>query len=160
VQYRSSSSWLLPLALGAAAMYFLDPERGARRRALVRDKALWASRKTRDGVDALGRDFRNRLYGARAEMRGWMESGAVDDGVLQARVRAALGRVCSHPSAITVLASEGQVTLSGVILSNEHSQVMREVSRVRGVQSVNDLLDPHDVPGTIPALQGGSQWQY
>ena len=38
--------------LGAGVMYLLDPDRGKRRRALVRDQAVRSVRKTRDAVDA------------------------------------------------------------------------------------------------------------
>jgi hypothetical protein len=159
-----SISWIAPLAVGAFAMYLLDPDRGARRRALIRDKAVWASRKTRDGAAALGCDLQNRATGLVAEMRGMFDRSAVDDRKLEARVRAELGRVSSHPGAITVFASDGHVTLSGPILAGEHDLVTRAVSSVRGVTHVADVLDVHAEPGSIPALQGegsvrpGQRW--
>ena len=42
---------LIGAGVGAASMFLLDPERGARRRAVVRDKAVWAGRKTRDAAE-------------------------------------------------------------------------------------------------------------
>jgi hypothetical protein len=159
-----SMSWIAPMAVGAFAMYLLDPDRGARRRALIRDKAVWASRKTRDGAAALGCDLQNRATGLVAEMRGMLHREAVDDRRLEARVRTELGRVSSHPGALAVFASGGHITLSGPILANEHDLVCRAVSSVRGVTSVSDVLDVHDEPGSIPALQGegsirpGQRW--
>jgi hypothetical protein len=151
-----SYSWLGPMALGAAAMYFLDPDRGARRRALVRDKAIWAARKTRDGAAALGCDLQNRVIGAAAEVRGMLDRGPVDDSVLDARVRAELGRVSSHPGAIATFSSNQCVTLSGPILASEHDSVVRAIRGVRGVEDVIDTLQVHESADSVPALQGGS----
>ena len=49
--------------LGALAMYMLDPDRGRRRRALVRDKAYSAALHTRRNVYAKSRDLANRTKG-------------------------------------------------------------------------------------------------
>lgn len=151
-----SLSWIGPMALGALAMYLLDPVGGGRRRALIRDKAMWAGRKTRDGAGALGRDLRHRSYGAVAEVRGLFDRAPADDRVIEERVRAQLGRVSSHPAAITVFASGGRVTLSGPILESEHDLVCRTISRIRGVEDLVDQLEVHEEAGNIPALQGGS----
>ena len=48
------------LALGAAAAFTLDPDRGARRRALMRDKLVRGSRITGDALDATMKDMTNR----------------------------------------------------------------------------------------------------
>jgi hypothetical protein len=151
-----SYSWLGVFAAGAAAMYFLDPDRGARRRALVRDKAIWAARKTRDGAAAVSCDLQNRAIGAVSEVRGLFDRAPADDSVIAARVRAELGRVSSHPGAIATMANNGCVILSGPILSSEHSLVMRAIRGVRGVCDVEDQLDIHQSAEGVPALQGGS----
>src|SRR5688500_2164523 len=51
------------LGLGAALMYFLDPERGTRRRHLVRDQVVHAGRVAGDALDTTGRDLRDRAQG-------------------------------------------------------------------------------------------------
>lgn len=144
------------LAAGAAAMYFFDPNRGARRRAMVRDRAIWAARKTRDGAAALSCDLQNRATGAVSEVRGLFDRAPVDDEVLDARVRAELGRVSSHPGAIMTLARNGCVALSGPILASEHDQVVRAIGHVRGVCEVSDELNVYQSSEGVPALQGGS----
>src|SRR5687768_4718196 len=53
-------AWICGVGVGASAMFLLDPDRGARRRALLRDKAVRAKRKTRDAADATARDIANR----------------------------------------------------------------------------------------------------
>ena len=150
-----SLSWIGPLTLGAAAMFLFDPARGRRRRALIRDAVVRASRKTRDGVAALGCDLQNRTAGLLAKARGRFESAPADDQVIEQRVRAQLGRVCSHPAAITVFCAAGHVTLSGPILTGERAQVVRAVQQVRGVTAVIDSMQTHDTPGSVPSLQGG-----
>ena len=113
-------SLLAGAAIGAGTMFLLDPDRGARRRALVRDKFLRATNKTADGWDALSRDVTNRARGAAAEVQGRLRQDGADGRKLTERVRAELGRVVSHPRSIDVSASdEGCICLSGPILSHE-----------------------------------------
>lgn len=143
------------LAVGAGLMYLLDPDRGARRRGLVRDRAAHASHKLGDGLDATARDLSNRARGAVAEVRSRFRKEVVDDAVLSERVRSAIGRVVSHPSAINVTVSEGRVTLQGPVLEHELDDVLRAVGRVRGVTEVVNELEVHRESGDVPPLQGG-----
>ena len=142
------------IAIGAAAALVLDPNRGARRRALMRDQAFRASRLTGEVLDTTMHDFLNRTQGMGAEARGWMFERRVDDRRLRERVRAKLGRVCSHPRAIDVDVQEGQVTLRGPVLAAEVKDLLSTAATVRGVGSVINELEPHDSAEGIPALQG------
>jgi hypothetical protein len=148
---------LTGLSLGAGLMYFLDPDRGGRRRALVRDKLARARRVGGDAVGAASRDFAHRATGAAARLRGVLQrETVVDDSVLVERVRATLGRVVSHPHAIRVEASGDNVTLRGPVLRAEVEPLLKAVRRVPGVRQVISELEEHEQPGNIPALQGGS----
>ena len=147
-------SLLSGIAIGAVAASILDPGRGARRRALLRDKAVRATRVTGDAFETTMRDLANRTRGFAAETRGWIEERAVDDARLLERVRARLGRVSSHPRAINVEAQGGQVTLHGPVLSSEVQDLLSAAAGVRGVRSVINELEPHDSPEGVPALQG------
>ena len=140
--------------LGACLMFLLDPDRGGRRRALVRDKVVRGSRLARDGADATFRDIRHRAAGIVHEARGRMQPDEVDDETLIERVRARLGRVCSHPRAIDVMATDGDVTLSGPMLASEIENVLMTVGSVRGVRTVTNELEAHDTNAGIPSLQG------
>ncbi len=55
------------LALGALAMFILDPQQGRRRRALARDKMVRAKHEVSDFVAGTTQDLRNRAYGLAAE---------------------------------------------------------------------------------------------
>ncbi|MEP6800340.1 MAG: hypothetical protein ABJC07_00275, partial [Acidobacteriota bacterium] len=57
----------------AALMYVLDPERGRRRRALARDRAVSIAGKTGDLVAKRSRDIANRAKGVAAEARSIFE---------------------------------------------------------------------------------------
>jgi hypothetical protein len=147
------------LGLGTGLMYLLDPDRGNRRRALLRDKGAWAARKTGDCLEVTARDLRNRTQGIVSDVQSRFSSEPVDDSVLVDRVRAKLGRVVSHPSAITVTAQDGNVNLSGPILVEEIPELLACVNRVNGVKQVVNNLDPHEQADNHPALQGGRERQ-
>src|SRR5690606_29401644 len=88
----------LTATMGAAAMYYFDPARGRYRRALVRDRFVHSGHKAKHGIAVVGRDMRNRTAGTTAVVRSLFESRPADDAILADRVRAALGRVVTHPA--------------------------------------------------------------
>lgn len=150
---------LLGAGLGATTMFLLDPARGKRRRALVRDKFALATRKTGECMEVTARDLRNRTRGAIAAIKSRVSSEQPDDTVLVDRVRSKLGRIVSHPSAIEVTAQDGNVTLSGPILASEVPHLLSCVKWVPGVKDVTNNLEVHETAGNHPALQGGRERQ-
>jgi hypothetical protein len=150
----NTRSVLAGAGLGAAVAFMFDPAGGGRRRALVRDKAVRATRLTREGFDATARDIAHRAQGIAAASRGRLSADQPSDGVLIERVRAKLGRACSHPRAIDVEARDGEITLRGPILAEEVSDLLAVTAAVRGVRSVVNELEPHENSAGIPSLQG------
>jgi hypothetical protein len=144
------------LGLGTGLMYLLDPDRGRRRRALLRDKGAWALRKTGDCIEVTAHDLRNRAQGI---THIHSTSEPVDDRIVAERVRSKLGRVVAHPGAIEVNALNGAVTLSGPILVEEMSELLKCVNGVRGVKQVINNLEAHEQADNHPALQGGRERQ-
>ena len=142
------------MAVGAALAMVFDPNSGGRRRALIRDQVVRGAHLTARGADATVRDMANRARGIAAATRGRLWSEDVDDPRLIERVRAKLGRVCSHPHAIDVDVREGEVTLRGPILAEEVKDVLDMAASVRGVHSVVNELEPHETSEGIPSLQG------
>jgi uncharacterized membrane protein len=143
-------------ALGAGLTYFLDPARGARRRNLIRDQLVHFRALADDAIGKTARDAGNRARGLVAETRGRLTRGdTADEPVIVARVRTVLGRVVSHPSAIDVTAEGGRVTLGGAILADEMDDALAAAEGVRGVEEVENLLEPHATADGIAALQGG-----
>jgi CBS domain-containing protein len=136
------------------AAFFGDRRLGRRRRALARARIGHAARV---GVRRIGRSKRglvNHARGSLARLRARLRAGTAADEVLEQRVRAALGRVSSHVSAIEVAVADGRVALCGPILENEHRRVVRTARRVIGVRSLDDWLEGHH-RADIPELQDG-----
>lgn len=150
----SQKDLLIGIALGAGAMYLLDPDRGNRRRALLRDQGAHAANTLEARGRATAKHLRNRARGAAAETRARMTEREVDDPVLEGRVRSELGRAVSNPGAVHVEAHDGCVILSGPVLAEEAGRLLSTVRSVRGVEEVEDRLDLHETAGSISALQG------
>ena len=152
----SVSIWLAGAALGAAAMYLADPDRGRRRRALASDKMRSMAYRTSDAIDVARRDLGNRVQGFRAQTgRFFSQShGTNDDDTVAARVRKEIGRSVSHPRAVKVDVQQGYVTLHGPILAHEKQGLLERVQSTDGVTDLEDRLEVHDSATGIPSLQG------
>jgi uncharacterized membrane protein len=157
--YRRNSISAVPAAIAALAsaglMFLLDPRSGRRRRALLRDQLHRTLHESQEFARKAGVDARNRMHGLLHRSRSLLHREAVSDDVIVERVRAALGRLSSHPGAIEVFCTDGVVHLRGDILASEVPHVVKGVRHVRGVKDVVDELRAHESPRFIPALQGG-----
>ena len=142
------------IGIGAGLMFVFDPERGKRRRAMMRDKVTGTANKLSCTAGKVNRDLRNRAYGLVAEAKGLFKHEDLTDEVLIDRVRSKIGRVVSHAGAVEVAATDGRVTLSGPVPANEADKLVRGVRLVRGVKDVENQLEVHEQAGDIPALQG------
>jgi len=136
-------------------MYLFDPDRGRRRRGLIRNKVEHASTLATDAAGKTRRDVRNHLLGVIAEVESLFRAAEVPDDVLKERVRSKLGRVVSHPSAVEVKAVDGRVVLSGPILADEVHPLLDSVAAIGGVKNIQNDLEVHEYAGDLPALQGG-----
>lgn len=145
------------LGLGAGWMYLADPRSGRWRRAHAQDKAVHVAHEASGAAQVIARDMAHRTRGLGYKLRSRLHHEPVDDATLAERVRAALGRVCSHPHAVRVRCNQGRVLLEGVILASEHKRLLARVRRVPGVTSVEDQLDVHEHAGNHPDLQGGER---
>ena len=143
---------LVGAGLGAALMFILDPARGGRRRALVRDKSLKALRRGGEAIHERTEDIGNRITGAVAELRGRGGTPPTNHQLAE-RVRAELGHKVEHARAIEVFAEDGQVTLRGDVLREELDDVMSAVRAVHGVHNVRSEMNVRATPGDIPSLQ-------
>ncbi|HEY3098392.1 MAG TPA: hypothetical protein VGL14_05750 [Methylomirabilota bacterium] len=76
---------LVSVAVGAAAAYMLDPERGRTRRALARDKAVAATNRVNEILEGKSRHWSNVARGYVAEARSLFGRGeqAVENAVGQ-----------------------------------------------------------------------------
>ena len=144
-------------SLGAGLMYLFDPDRGRRRRALIREKGNRWSRETQDFAGSASRDMRNRAIGMGVAVRSWVQPDApVPDQVLAERVRAKLGLFSGHPSAIDVHVKDGVVTLTGPVLEDEMDGICAAIGKIPGVVQMFNRLERHRSPEFVPELQGGA----
>lgn len=142
-------SLLVGLGLGAGVMYLMDPERGVRRRAMLRAQALHYRLHGTDVVSKRSRHLRNRAKGVLAELRRDRHAEVTDD-LLVARVRSKMGLVVSRPRAIEVTADRGRVMLSGPIAVDEVDRLLQTVSNVPGVEIVENWLEEFEDTSVEP----------
>ena len=140
--------------LGGVAMYLFDPDRGRRRRALVRDKIKHSAHQIECAAAVTSSDIQNRTRGLAAGMKH-LFAERPDSEVLVARVRSKIGRVVSHPSSVEVIADDGIITLRGPILEHEIAPLLSCAASVSGVRRVINELEPHLTAQGVPGLQGG-----
>ena len=148
-------AWIEAFGFGAVVMYMLDPDRGTRRRALVRDQIIHQAKAKRRAINVMVRDFGNRANGAKHRLQSGLRHAEASDQIVEERVRAALGRCVSHSGAIQVKCERGAVDLSGMILASEVDECLSHVMNVAGVKSVANNLEIHANGEHISALQGG-----
>jgi hyperosmotically inducible periplasmic protein len=131
-------------------VYFLDPERGKRRRHMARDRFLARMRR-------LGRDMRGSVRGAAAESYAMSHrmihlvprtTDIADDETLRQRIESQLFRDRHFPKGdLNINCEHGMVILRGEIDSPlEITQLEERVRRTPGVRGVQNLLHPHGTP--------------
>lgn len=145
---------LTSFGLGAGLMYFLDPQYGNRRRALVRDKANKLVNDLDVSLDKAMEDTRNRARGVLSEMIARLSDEGAPDWILEERVRSNLGRLAGRAGAAEVRADRGRIYLTGPVLREDVETIVKAAERTRGVYGVENELQVFDSPEDIPALQG------
>ncbi|MBV9120693.1 MAG: BON domain-containing protein [Chloroflexi bacterium] len=145
------------VAMGAAAMYLLDPQQGRRRRQMI------ASRTAAVAQQLLG-DMSNRGRGA-SEFIGGKLQGLIhvraaeqllDDASLQRRVERILSHEPGMPS-VSVSCEHGVIVLRGFVDDLAQAQAIEQRARsVAGVQEVHSLLTGYRVPSTEHRVPGPS----
>lgn len=128
-----------------AAMFFLDPQSGRRRRAMVRDKTVRAANETGTFLRTTGRRLSNRGHGLvhEATDRVTGRHSPASDRQLAARVSAELGHLQTGRS-VTVDAEHGTVYLRGTVSPDDAPRLVSAASSVRGVSNVVNFLTVTD----------------
>jgi osmotically-inducible protein OsmY len=143
----------LGAACGALAMYYLDPQRGRTRRALVKDKVFSLNHRVMTRTEQVAMNLKNRMYGKFQELKHRRQAAQVDDEILLLRVRSAIGRRVSHLKALHIYVNNGEVSLSGPVLKQEVPGLIKVVEHIPGVSQVIDDLSKYDPSEIIPDLQ-------
>src|SRR5688500_5845262 len=129
---------LKSIGLGAGLMYFLDPQYGNRRRALVCDKANSVVHSMDNFLNGATEDLRNRTRGVLAEMSARLSDQGAPDWILEERVRSNLGRLTGHAHGVEVQANGGRIILRGPVLRETADSILKAASRTRGVHGVEN----------------------
>jgi osmotically-inducible protein OsmY len=137
-------------AAGAAAAWFLDPNDGARRRNVARDKALKYARRGGAEVTRKADYAAGQAKGAVAQATPSDRAPAeerLNDPALQAKVESELFRPADAPKGqVSVNVEHGVVWLRGEVESPELIRSLGErAGQVEGVRGVENLLHG---PGT------------
>lgn len=140
------------VVIGAGLMYMADPQQGARRRAIGRDRAAHVFRRRALVLRGLVRHLGNRARGALAVVH---PDGHADvpEQALVARIRSKIGHVVSHPHQVEVTVSQGHLVLAGHVLETELHRLLKTVEGVPGVASVKHTLTVHQSPEHVMALE-------
>jgi osmotically-inducible protein OsmY len=147
---RRYDELLLGIGIGAGLMYLWDPDRGRRRRALLRDQIVRGAHEMQDlreDIRSRARHLENRARGLALETSRRFRREEVPDAVLAARVRAELGRVTADPGAIEVSAEHGRVTLRGTLAPAEMASLIEKVQAVPGVHDVINRMEAQEPAG-------------
>ena len=145
--------FLLTMGLGAALAYFLDPDRGKRRRNMARDRLMATMRQT-------GAQLEDRARYAASTTEGWQQKAAhmgneasydFNDSDLAHKVETELFRDPNIPKGnINVNAENGTVVLRGQVENADEINVIeRKVRDIPGVASVENLLHLPDSPAQM-----------
>lgn len=137
-----TSRWALlaGIGIGAALMYFLDADRGTRRRHVLADKARRGLRVTGRELHDAAENAKNHTRGKVIELTHRFSDDEIDDGRLVERVRAELGHQVERARAIEVTAENGRVTLSGALPFDQIERAARTAASVRGVRELDNRL--------------------
>ena len=136
------------LAAGALAMYYLDPQMGAQRRALLADLVTSGLR----GESAGGPGLQARL--ARRTYHRAVRVDPQADAELRASIQGRLGRLVSHPRALDVRVDKGVVRLSGDVLARERDGLLQQVQQMPGVLKLVNAMTAHETPDGITQRDG------
>jgi len=118
-------------AVGALAIYFLDPAQGAVRRARVQGR-----------IEGLAQELQDRVQAAVGQLSGPTTALPDDDLSVLSRVESALqGLPGVRRGSIETEVIDGQVVLRGEVASIEQERELVDAAgRVQGVAGVESLL--------------------
>ena len=135
-------------ALGAALAYFFDPQQGARRRNMLRDRVQAFFRQQGRQAGRAGRAVAAEAHGLKQKATHLREEPKTfDDQTLKAKIESEVFRPADAPKGdVNVNVENGVVYLRGQVEGQELIQDLEQrVRSVQGVQQVENLLH---VPGT------------
>jgi len=138
------------VAAGAAAMYVFDPDRGRRRRSMLRDQSRAVARRHYRQANRVLRgrvlDTEHRLQGAVARARGAGHYHPESEVDLREHLHQVIASLDFPTRDVNVEVVKGVATLRGQLATGDQELiVISEVKKVPGVNQVQSFLH---LPGT------------
>jgi osmotically-inducible protein OsmY len=139
------------LGIGAAAAaltYFFDPDNGARRRSVARDRLLAFFRQSGRKASRAGRGVASEAYGLKQKAVHEESKAQPDDVTLARKVETEIFRDADVPKGkINVNAEKGKVVLRGEVDDPSMIDDLEKAAhKVNGVREVENLLHPVGSP--------------
>jgi osmotically-inducible protein OsmY len=137
---------LFGTAIGAAAAWFLDPNDGARRRNVVRDKAMKYARQGREEAARkatyAGKTVKGKATAVAPGAGREPAEERLNDPALKAKVESEIFRDPEVPKGqVSVSVEEGIVSLRGEVEDPAKIEALRDAAaKVDGVRRVESLL--------------------
>jgi hyperosmotically inducible periplasmic protein len=151
----------LGAAAGAAAAYFLDPDRGRSRRAVTRDRLAGMGRRVGWQLARRARWSRGPIVGLGAQLANRESMEPINDQTLAHKVESELFRDPTVPKGqINVNAENGTVILRGIASSRDQiERLLATTASIDGVNVARSLLRTPDEPVETPVERpGASPW--
>jgi osmotically-inducible protein OsmY len=127
------------IGIGSALIaYLFDPERGKSRRAKLSDQTRSRIRKVQDAARQQMEYQSNRLKGLAHELKSDGSPADLDDDLIRQKIKSeVIGPAQLENVEIDV--RNGVVTISGDLEDSQYRRLARDIAKVRGVESVDQL---------------------
>lgn len=149
---RGRAGWIgvTGFLAGGVLTYFLDVERGRRRRNMFRDRLMARTRRLGRAISGMWRTAAAETYGVSHRIVHLVprETDVPDDETLCQRVESQLYRDRHIPKGnLNINCEHGMVILRGMLDSpNDITQLEERVRRIHGVRGVQNLLHTRGTP--------------
>jgi osmotically-inducible protein OsmY len=153
---RATAIWA---SLGAALMYFFDPQQGNRRRKMTADRTAGFFRRGLKKGERAGRAVTAEAYGVTQKVKHLREEEKdLDDVTLARKVETEIFRAADSPKGqVDVNAVDGVVYLRGEVETPDMIAELEQATRkVSGVKGVENLLHTPGTPAPTTTQESGS----
>ena len=142
---RTIAPWAIGgLIAGGLIVWYFDPDRGARRRNITRDRLISTFRRAGNGIGRFSHKVGSDAYGwgQKATHPGFTQDQPANDAALARKVESELFRSRDVPKGrINVNAQGGVVVLRGQLNRPEEiRELVAAAGRIPGVKAVENLL--------------------
>jgi hypothetical protein len=127
------------IGIGSALIaYLFDPERGKSRRARLSDQTRSRIRRVQDAARQKMEYQSNRLKGLAHELKSDGSPADLDDDLIRQKIKSEVIGPAQLAN-VEIDVRNGVVTISGDLEDSQYRQLARDIAKVRGVESVDQL---------------------